>query len=237
MKKNIIKSITNFLIFYTFIQHFSGCATTAGLGIGAVGDALWSDYKSIQMHELTEVKPYTPIKVIKNDGEKIQGFLSGFEPHDEKEYMEMVSAYKASIPDEHNIPALGAISIVVKIGGRKNDYLLVGFSYDGIIIKREAWNSYNDVSFDLLKGTELIDSEGYKTEIGKLKKIIQTGRVPVFYQLVVQDTSGSTMINLSDVSAILVPSKKKGMILGLCIGAVIDIWYIIATVNVVSKLP
>lgn len=220
--KNIIKTIIISPLFCLLILQFIGC-TIIGLGIGAISDAKKSDYKTISINELGKVKKSSIIIAVKRNGDQLPGTLLGLEPMNEDEYAEIYNKYRQRVLTRHKVPSLGEISILLIKSGRKLNYILTGFDYDGLILKKSKLTNPSKILFAPLHETEIIDCEGNKIGTNTLERLVLSGEIPVFSSVKIQTLSGDSIVNLSNISQLLIPNKKNGRIKGLLIGAAIDV--------------
>jgi hypothetical protein len=221
MTKNNIKTIFNLFIGCYFLSQFMGC-TVIGFGLGAASDSGKTDYQCCTVKELSEKQKGSVIKVIKKNGEELQGKLIGLEKRDEKEYLEDYNQIKKRGINEDSLPALGETLILLISAGKEINCRLVGFDYDGIIVTEEGSNVYSKGRFQSLKEAEIIDGEGNKIEVPGLERMIETGKIPVLSVLKIQTASGEININPVEISVILMVNKKDGKIKGLVLGAIVD---------------
>jgi hypothetical protein len=221
MKKNIKKIGYILLILGILISQFMGC-TAIGFALGAASDARKPDYKYCSIKILSNKIKGSNIKVIKKNGQELQGKLIGLEKRDEKEYLEVYNQCRGNGDNESIFPALGRISLYITSTGKQFNYQLTGIDYDGIIVRKAGSTGCAKKSFVLLKGTELIDCEANKISIASLERLVTIGEIPVISALKLQTASGEINIDPGEIAMIQVPNKKNGKIKGLLHGAMID---------------
>jgi hypothetical protein len=112
---------------------------------------------------------------------------------------------------------------LVTSSGKQFDYQLLGFDYDGIIVRKAGSTGYTKKTFLLLKGTELIDCEGNKIGIAGLERLVTIGEIPILSVLKLLTASGEINIDMGEIEMIQIPGKKNGKIAGLIIGAAADV--------------
>ena len=221
MKMYILNKIVIFFTASILISQFTGC-TAIGFGLGAISDSRGRDYTYCPIHTLSKLNKGSVIKIIKKNGEELSGKLIGLELHDEQEYMKVYNEYRVKGVNEDRWPALGEISILVASSGKQFGYHLLGFDYDGIIVRKAGSRGYAKKTFVLVKGAELIDREGNKISINSLERLVTIGEIPILSALKLQTASGEISIDLGEIEMIQIHKKKNGKIKGLLYGAMID---------------
>jgi hypothetical protein len=234
--------IVLFVVATIIVVSTSGCSLI-GLGIGAVVDHSRPDSLSIPGWKAETLKPNEEIKITFQDGSQLNGTYRGIERLPSSKYAQRYSFLKQQNLPGVILPPLGDTIGITQKSGESMEGEFLGFDYRYQTTKTKGINESspftpllvslkfigNVVAQDL-SSTEFIkisDSEGNVSETDVLQNLATEGKIPFMSALSVDNSDKIMLISRETVSRIERKNDKNAKLIGLSIGAAIDVTVLI----------
>jgi hypothetical protein len=234
--------IALFVVATIIVVSTSGCSLI-GLGIGAVVDHSRPDSLSIPGWKAETLKPKEEIKITFQDGSQLNATYKGIERLPSNKYAQRYGFLKQQNLPGVILPPLGDTIGITRKSGESVECELLGFDYRYQPTETKGANEsspFTSVLVSLkfkgnvvaqnLSSTEFIkisDSEGNVLETEVLQRLATEGKIPFMSALSVDNSDRVMLISRETVSRIEKKNNKNAKLIGLRIGAAIDVTVLI----------
>jgi hypothetical protein len=206
---------------------FSGCSLI-GFTIGALSDAGSPNEYNLTPTGVDSIEVGSTIEVTKTDSTIISGHFEQLDAVRNEQYSAKYKSAMNSLPIGNQMPALGDSILIVthEVSGRKTyNGQLLGFK-EGVIRVSD-----NDVPVSV--HLDAVDTLYHKTSVVRgdvLRYHMNNGDIPflsIKTALVMNNERGTERIPLTDILKVRELVSHHGALIGLGMGAAIDVTYVI----------
>jgi hypothetical protein len=204
--------------------HLTGCSLV-GFGIGAVVDnARVTRLESDRPHRVVRLTRGTPVTLVLTDSARVSGRLGSTRWVPDEESARRYADWHAALGDSEPMPAWNQ-EVTVDLGERWFEAgRFRGFAPGGIRLARAG--KTREIAFERVAG--LSDGHGNEFPLAVLGRHLQAGSLPVYWQVEVVATDGTTWVDYERIAFVELAVPKHGKVTGVAVGAAMDIAFIAA---------